>query len=489
MVSTISPNNEDLSMNKGKKNKDSQNISTIGGEKNGSKVLNGEKVSVSSKNSKSKKTVKMRDTKIHIDDDIPSTDKQLLLKDNKSSKSSENKKEEPKEPIYDTNQDLLATDKDKDASKVVRAQERKRSKRSKKNELITSSSESDEDRETESNKETNKKWYKSYYLTNLSMKLEQETGAVLYSDEMLMACDEVLTKDQINIILSANYLYITKLRKAHRQLCKILSDAKDGKNLVNEIKMDKERKIIERSTKFIKVINEYILIREYPKEIKALFLKTKADYYRYLAEVTSGHDLFINKQNALHFYMEARELTKDLDHLNPTKLDVALNYSVFLNEIMNKRINSYFAAKEAVFNALSDLKNCTEEELAAEEMRDSLVCIEILNRNVENWYNEEMEADNEEAERKKKELAEKNELKEKGNAEKKNNKDEKDKEKEENSEEEEEEKEDFLKESVAEDLISSEKEKEKEDVVEEVLGDKNNKSEVNTKSQINETPK
>ena len=74
---------------------------------------------------------------------------------------------------------------------------------------------------------------------------------------------------------------------------------------------------------------------------------------------------------------------------------------------MNKRINSSFAAKEAVFNALSDLKNCTEAELAAEEMRDSLICIEILNRNVEEWYNEEMEADNEEAERKKKELIDK----------------------------------------------------------------------------------
>ena len=105
--------------------------------------------------------------------------------------------------------------------------------------------------------------------------------------------------------------------------------------------------------------------------------------------------------------MEAKNLTKNLDNLNAIKLDIALNYSVFLNEIMNKRINSYFAAKEAVFNALSDLKNCTEAELAAEEMRDSLICIEILNRNVEDWYNEEMQADNEEAERKKKELIEK----------------------------------------------------------------------------------
>ena len=122
---------------------------------------------------------------------------------------------------------------------------------------------------------------------------------------------------------------------------------------------------------------------------------------------------------------------------------------------MSKRINSYFAAKEAVFNALSDLKNCTEEELAAEEMRDSLVCIEILNRNVENWYNEEMEADNEEAERKKKELMEKNEQKEKGNLGNEEIKEDKEGEGEEKSEEEEEKEEDA---KEIEELIENEKE-------------------------------
>ena len=186
-------------------------------------------------------------------------------------------------------------------------------------------------------------------------------------------------------------------------------EEKEAKNLIFEIKANKEKAIIDRSEKFIKLINEYILNKtnNLSNEHHALFLKTKADYYRYLAEVTHDHELFINKQNALYFYMEAKRLTKNLDNLNAIKLDIALNYSVFLNEIMNKRINSYFAAKEAVFNALSDLKNCTEAELAAEEMRDSLICIEILNRNVEEWYNEEMEADNEEAERKKRELIDK----------------------------------------------------------------------------------
>ena len=457
---------------------DKQNVSCINPDR--SKIVADEKSEASSKLTKKSKNskLKMRDAKIHIEDDVPSTDKNLLLKENKSSNNSEKEKNiETTNINADTNQDLISPDKKNDERKNVR-------KKSKKNLITDSSSDSEEGKESESNKETNKKWYKAYYLTNLSMKLQHDIDAVKYGDEMLMTCDEVLNKDQINIILAANALYMTKLRKAHRQLVKILIEAKEGKNLINEIKIDKEKKIIERCHQFIKVINDYILIREYPKEIKALYLKTKADYYRYLAEVTHDHDLYINKQNALHFYMEAKELTKDLDHLNSTKLDVALNYSVFLNEIMSKRINSYFAAKEAVFNALSDLKNCTEEELAAEEMRDSLVCIEILNRNVENWYNEEMEADNEEAERKKKELMEKNEQKEKGNLITDEIKEAAEGEGEQKSEEEEEKEEDA---KESEELVENEKEGNliDADASKNAVTPRSNNNNENTKSQIN----
>ena len=291
----------------------------------------------------------------------------------------------------------------------------------------------EEEEDDEEKKEANKKWYKSYYLTNLAMKLHHYQDALKYCDEMIILCDEPFTPNQVKIILAANSLYINNIRKANRGLTEILTQEKEESNLIIEIKNTNEKVIKERCEKFIKITNEYILSKELSTETRALFLKTKADYYRYLAEVTHDHDLYINKQNALHFYLEAKDLTKNLDHLNATKLDIALNYSVFLNEIMNKRINSYFIAKEAVFNALSDLKNCTEEELAAEEMRDSLMCIEILNRNVEEWYKEEMEANNEETEKRKMENKEKgNEKNDKG----KNNEEQKEKEESEKKEEE-----------------------------------------------------
>jgi hypothetical protein len=118
--------------------------------------------------------------------------------------------------------------------------------------------------------------------------------------------------------------------------------------------------------------------------------KVKADFYRYMAEITTGTTLYQNKQSAFLYYNKSKELTKDFDDLNPIKLNLSLNYSVFLNEILNKRINSYFCAKEALFNALKALKNCKEEELTSEGMRDTLMIIESLNTNVEDWYKEEV---------------------------------------------------------------------------------------------------
>lgn len=257
------------------------------------------------------------------------------------------------------------------------------------------------------NDEISQPWGKDFYLTCIAVKLNHPEDAVKYSDQMILSCDKPLNKKQIKLIILSNTMYMTKLRSQMRELVHLITQESDAKTMIHEIKNIKEGLIIKRCEKFINIINDYILNKEMENEQQAMFLKLKADYYRFLAEVTHDHQLYLNKQNALHFYREAKNLTKNLDNLNSTKLDIALNYSVFLNEIMNKRINSYFSAKEALFNALSALKNCDEGELQADEMRDSLMSIEILSENVEEWYNEEMAADNDEMERRKKEQLEK----------------------------------------------------------------------------------
>ena len=231
---------------------------------------------------------------------------------------------------------------------------------------------------------------KAYYLGNIALKLNNTEEAIHYADDLVLFSNKALTKDQMRVFLGCNYIYIEKLRNAHRILCNLLLDDKSSKKLINEIKIEKEKLILKRCERIIKLINENILTIKLSDEETAKYLKVKGDYYRYMAEITTGHLLFINKQNAFHFYNEAKDLVKNLDDLNPTKLNISLNYSVFLNEILNMRINSFFYAKEALYNALKSLKNCSEEVLTSEDMKDTLMIIETLNNNVEDWYKEEV---------------------------------------------------------------------------------------------------
>ena len=61
----------------------------------------------------------------------------------------------------------------------------------------------------------------------------------------------------------------------------------------------------------------------------------KADYYRYIAEYTSGDKKNQAAQKAAHAYTEAGNVAKEtLSPTHPVKLGLSLNHSVFYYEIM-----------------------------------------------------------------------------------------------------------------------------------------------------------
>ena len=249
---------------------------------------------------------------------------------------------------------------------------------------------SDEDESEMTSDETKMEWEKSYFLANMALHFENYKEGIKYIDEMILLCDDRLDNDQIRVFLGINFGYINELRNTHKKILNLILTENKGKQLYFEIKDEKEQLILKRSERIIRIINEHILNKQLDNESIARMYKVKADFYRYMAEITTGHQLFLNKQNAFNFYNSAKDLVKNYDDLNPIKLNISLNYSVFLDEILNLRMNSYFYAKEALFNALKALKNCKEEELTSEGMRDTLMIIESLNTNVEDWYKEEV---------------------------------------------------------------------------------------------------
>ena len=166
------------------------------------------------------------------------TDKNLLLKQNISKKSSEKESSNLDDLISDEiNEKNIKKSKIKEKGNIniletsgVKIDDEKPKKNERIDTVSSWEEESGEDQGSDNDKkEINKKWYKAYYLTNLSMKLNHGDIAVRNCDEMITLCDEPLNLDQIKIILASKFFIYKSIKKITKKPCKIINGRKGGK--------------------------------------------------------------------------------------------------------------------------------------------------------------------------------------------------------------------------------------------------------------------
>jgi len=113
-------------------------------------------------------------------------------------------------------------------------------------------------------------------------------------------------------------------------------------------------------------------------ENKVFLLKMSADYYRYLAEFKDDQS---NKENAEKFYKDAFDLAmQELPETHPTRLGLALNYSVCCYEIMKKQELACQIAKEAFDSAIEKLDTLNDSSY-----KDSTLIMQLLRDNLTLW--------------------------------------------------------------------------------------------------------
>jgi len=121
-------------------------------------------------------------------------------------------------------------------------------------------------------------------------------------------------------------------------------------------------------------------------EVLVFFKKMEGDYNRYGAEVTEGSDRESFTSRAEAAYKEATEMCttgseeQQLPPTNPIRLGLALNYSVFMYEILEKQEEASAMAKDAFDEAIQKL-----DELSEEQYRDSTLIMQLLKDNKELW--------------------------------------------------------------------------------------------------------
>ncbi len=120
-------------------------------------------------------------------------------------------------------------------------------------------------------------------------------------------------------------------------------------------------------------------------EDKAYFYKLKGDYNRYIAEFAKDNLLNEATDMAKKAYQDGIELIKEKEGINPVKLGLALNYSVFLHEICKEPENAKEVGEKAIKEAEIGYDKLEENE----ENYETFSIFNMLKENLEMWEKEE----------------------------------------------------------------------------------------------------
>jgi hypothetical protein len=125
-------------------------------------------------------------------------------------------------------------------------------------------------------------------------------------------------------------------------------------------------------------------------ENKVFYLKMCGDYYRYMAEMTKDDkENGDEKGKCKEMYEAAMEVAKQhLMETNPTRLGLALNWSVCCYELLDKKDDAKKVAKEAFDNAIQKLDTLNDSSY-----KDSTLIMQLLRDNLTIWTSEDANKD------------------------------------------------------------------------------------------------
>lgn len=128
----------------------------------------------------------------------------------------------------------------------------------------------------------------------------------------------------------------------------------DKKKIIKEYinKIDNELK--ELYYELIKKIDNILLPSSTDTESKSFYLKIEADYYRYIAEISSGDEVEKLCQKSAQTYENAyNETIRELPPTHPLRLSILLNYSTFQYDFMKNPEMACETAKMVLLNKIN----------------------------------------------------------------------------------------------------------------------------------------
>ena len=200
------------------------------------------------------------------------------------------------------------------------------------------------------------------------------------SDFELMEPERIILSDGFRQI-------ITSLRNSWRLVtnCEIKSSNKvETSRCLTIYQLCLEKEIRSVCNRLIQLVEKYILPMTTSIEGQVFFLKTLADYYRYLCEINTM-DVNKSRIKSADAYTKALEIAhSSLPCICPLSLSVSLNFSVFQYEIMLDTHEAITISKSAFDQALAYISD-THSNICETNYKSAANILQLLRDNINLW--------------------------------------------------------------------------------------------------------
>lgn len=203
--------------------------------------------------------------------------------------------------------------------------------------------------------------------------------------------------DKERNLLSVAYKNVIGPRRAAWRIVSSIEAKEKGRQKPNTKRIEQirvyrqkiEKELSDICNDILNLLQEQFVPRSTNADAKVFYYKMQGDYYRYLAEYSSGEDKEKIANSALNAYNSAFEISQQLPPTHPIRLGLALNFSVFYYEILASPDRACELARKAFDAAITDLDKLTEESY-----KDSTLIMQLLRDNLNLWVTDSAGDDN-----------------------------------------------------------------------------------------------
>jgi len=233
---------------------------------------------------------------------------------------------------------------------------------------------------------------KSVYFAKLAEQAERYDEMAEYMKEVATSSEE-LSVEERNLLSVAYKNAVGSRRAAWRIITSVEGKEKSKGNEEQAAhaaeycgKVEKELHSI--CVTILGLLESNLVPNASPGESKVFYQKMMADYHRYIAEFAVAEEKEKAAESARRAYQEATDNSeKDLTVTHPIRLGLALNYSVFMYEVLSKPDEACKMARAAFEDSIAELDNVSEESY-----KDSTLIMQLLRDNLTLWTSDQEQA-------------------------------------------------------------------------------------------------